>query len=146
MIKLCADSSLFLGKVNQSLLTLQREKIMSELNQNYPQFSFSEKDHPKLIFRDDLTKAIKKNYWRNIAEAQKVEQSLTQGSPFTIYSNSWTISKHFCGDTFSKDGRSSRTASVHTTSNECSTHRGMHRRKKTWKSIANKDKWDKESY
>ena len=35
---------------------------MSELNQNYPQFSFSEKDQPKLIFGDDLTKAIKKNY------------------------------------------------------------------------------------
>ena len=36
----CADAAVFLGKINQDILNLRREKIAPELNQNYKQLTF----------------------------------------------------------------------------------------------------------
>ena len=36
MIKRCADSVLLLGKANQNLITLRRDKFLSELNSELP--------------------------------------------------------------------------------------------------------------
>ena len=57
-IRKCADAAVFLGKINQDILNLRREKIASELNQNYKTKRKTE-DHPKLLFGDDLPKTIK---------------------------------------------------------------------------------------
>ena len=54
-----ADAAVFLGKINQDILNLRREKIAPELNQNYKQLTFKRGDHPQLLFGDDLPKAIK---------------------------------------------------------------------------------------
>ena len=72
-IRKCADAAVFLGKINQDILNLRREKIAPELNQNYKQLTFKTEDHPKLLFGDDLLKTIK-----DISETNKVGQSLTQ--------------------------------------------------------------------
>ena len=72
-IRKCADAAVFLGKINQDILNLRREKIAPELNQNYKQLTFKTEDHPKLLFGDDLPKTIK-----DISETNKVGQSLTQ--------------------------------------------------------------------
>ena len=72
-IRKCADAAVFLGKINQDILNLRREKIAPELNQNYKQLTFKTEDHPKLLFVDDLPKTIK-----DISETNKVGQSLTQ--------------------------------------------------------------------
>ena len=69
----CADAAVFLGKINQDILNLRREKIDHELNQNYKQLTFKTEDHPKQLFGDDLCKTINK-----ISETNKVDQSLTQ--------------------------------------------------------------------
>ena len=58
-IRKCADAAVFLGKINQDILNLRREKIAPELNQNYKQLTFKTEDHPKLLFGDDLPKTIK---------------------------------------------------------------------------------------
>ena len=39
-IRKCADAAVFLGKINQDILNLRREKIAPELNQNYKQLTF----------------------------------------------------------------------------------------------------------
>ena len=36
----CADAAVFLGKINQDISNLRREKIAPELNQNYKQLTF----------------------------------------------------------------------------------------------------------
>ena len=72
-IRKCADAAVFLGKINQDILNLRREKIAPELNQNYKQLTFKTEDHPKLLFGDDLPKTIK-----DISQTNKVGQSLTQ--------------------------------------------------------------------
>ena len=72
-IRKCADAAVFLGKINQDILNLRREKIAPELNQNYKQLTFKTEDHPKLLFGDDLPKTIK-----DIRERKQVGQSLTQ--------------------------------------------------------------------
>ena len=72
-IRKCADAAVFLGKINQDILNLRREKIAPELNQNYKQLTFKTEDHPKLLFGDGLPKTIK-----DISETNKVSQSLTQ--------------------------------------------------------------------
>ena len=78
-IRKCADAVVFLGKINQDILNLRREKIASELNQNYKQLAFKTEDHPKLLFGDDLPKTIKE-----ISEKNKVGQSLTQRYQSTL--------------------------------------------------------------
>ena len=52
----CADAAVILGKINQDILNLRREKNAPELNQNYKQLTFKTEDYPKLFFGDDLTK------------------------------------------------------------------------------------------
>ena len=61
------------GKANLNLLDLKKDKILPELKYNYRQLSFPPKDYPKLLFGDDLRKALKE-----IAEISKVGQTLTQ--------------------------------------------------------------------
>ena len=78
-IRKCADVTVFLGKVNQDILNLRREKVASELNQNDKQLTFKTEDHPKLLFRDDLPKIIK-----DISETNKADQSLTQRYQSTL--------------------------------------------------------------
>ena len=58
-IRKCADAAVFLGKINQDILNLRREKIAPELNQNYKQLTFKTEDHPKLLFGDDLPKKLR---------------------------------------------------------------------------------------
>ena len=57
-IRKCADAAVLLGKINQNIVNLRREKIASELNQN-DQTKLKTKDHPKLLLGDDLPKTIK---------------------------------------------------------------------------------------
>ena len=68
----CADAAVFLGKINQDILNLRREKISPKLNQNYKQLTFKTENHPKLLFGDDLPKI------KYISETNKFGQSLTQ--------------------------------------------------------------------
>ena len=75
-IRKCTDAAVFWGEINQDILNLRRENIAPELNQNYKQLAFKTEDHPKLLFGDDLLKAIK-----DISETNKVGQSLTQRLP-----------------------------------------------------------------
>ena len=58
-IRKCADAAVFWGIINQDILSLWREKIAPELNQNYKQLTFKTEDHPKLLFGDCLAKTIK---------------------------------------------------------------------------------------
>ena len=58
-IKKCADTAMLLGKLNYDLLACRRELIIPELNSSYRQLTFVQGDHPKLVFGDDLPKAIK---------------------------------------------------------------------------------------
>ena len=46
-IRKCADAAVFLGKINQDILHLRREKIAPELNQDYKQLTFKLKGAPK---------------------------------------------------------------------------------------------------
>ena len=73
-IKSWADIPVFLGKVNEDILTYQREKIKPELNQNYHHISEEKDEHPEILFGDDLLKILK-----DMPETNKVGQSLTQG-------------------------------------------------------------------
>ena len=57
-IRKCADAAVFLGKINQDILNLRREKIAPELNQNYKQLTFKTEDQPKRLFGDDLPKTV----------------------------------------------------------------------------------------
>ena len=61
-----------MGKVKQDISKLRKEKVALELNQNYKQLTFKIEDHPKLLFGDDLAKAV-----NDITETNKVDQSLT---------------------------------------------------------------------
>ena len=70
-IKKCADTAMLLGKLNYDLLACRRELIIPELNSSYRQLTFVQGDHPKLLFGDDLPKAIK-----DISETNKVGQAL----------------------------------------------------------------------
>ena len=81
LLKRCADSALLLGKANLSILDLRRQKIYPELNYNYRQLSFPTEVHSKCFFGDDLPKALKE-----IAEINKVGQTLTQRSPSQTFS------------------------------------------------------------
>ena len=62
---------MLLGKLNYDLLACRRELIIPELNSSYRQLTFVQGDHPKLLFGDDLPKAIK-----DISVANKVGQAL----------------------------------------------------------------------
>ena len=62
----CAEAAVFWGKLNQDILNFKKEKIASELNQNYKQLTFKTEDYPKLLFGDDLRKTIK-----DISETKK---------------------------------------------------------------------------
>ena len=68
----CTDAAVCLGKVKQDISKLRKEKVALELNQNYKQLTFKIEDHPKLLFGDDLAKAV-----NDITETNKVDQSLT---------------------------------------------------------------------
>ena len=68
-LKKCADSAMILGKLDQNLLTLRRDSITPELNIACKNLSFSEGEHPKLLFGDDLPRSIKQ-----ITETNKVGQ------------------------------------------------------------------------
>ena len=70
-IKKCADTAMLIGTLNYDLLTCHWELIIPELNSSYPQPIFVQGDHPKLLFGDDLPKAI-----NNISETNKVGQAL----------------------------------------------------------------------
>ena len=72
-IRKCDDAAIFLGKINQDVLNLRREKTAPELNQNYKQLTFKTEDHPKLLFGDDLPKTNK-----DISETNNVGQSSTK--------------------------------------------------------------------
>lgn len=71
-IRKSVDASLLLGKANSNILNYRRENIMPELNPTYKQLSFKTGEHPKLLFGDDLPKAIK-----DISETNKVGYNLT---------------------------------------------------------------------
>ena len=70
-IKKCADTAMLLGKLNYDLLACRRDLIIPELKSSYRQLTFVQGDHPKLLFGDDLPKAIK-----DISETKKVGQAL----------------------------------------------------------------------
>ena len=70
-IKKCADTAMLLGKLNYDLLACRRELIIPELNSSYRQLTFVQGDHPKLLFGDDLPKAIK-----DFSKTNKVGQAL----------------------------------------------------------------------
>ena len=72
-LKKCADSAMILGKFNQDLLTLRKDSITPELNIAYKHLFFPQGEHPKLLFRDDLPRSIKK-----ITETNKVGQCLSK--------------------------------------------------------------------
>ena len=57
--------------LNYDLLACRRELIIPELNSSYRQLTFVQGDHPKLLFGDDLPKAIK-----DISETYKLGQVL----------------------------------------------------------------------
>ena len=76
-IKRIIDALLLMGKANSNILNLRRESITPELNPSYKQLSFSKEDHPKLLFGDDLPKAIKE-----ISETNKVGYSISAKSNF----------------------------------------------------------------
>ena len=63
----CADAAVFLGKINQDILNLRREKVAPELNQNYKELTFKTEDYPKPLPKT-----------KDISETNKVGQSLTQ--------------------------------------------------------------------
>ena len=69
-IKKCADTAVLLGESNHDLLACHRELIIPELNSSYRQLTFVQGYHPKLLFGDDLPKAIK-----DISETNKVGQA-----------------------------------------------------------------------
>ena len=71
--KSCVDTAVFLGKANEDILTYRKEKIKSELDQNYRHVSVEKEEHPKLLFDDHLPKILKA-----MAKTNKVGQSLTQ--------------------------------------------------------------------
>ena len=81
LLKRCADSALLLGKANLNILDLRRQKFYPELNYNYRQLSFPKEVHSKCFFGDHLPKALKE-----IAEINKVGQTLTQRSPSQTFS------------------------------------------------------------
>ena len=51
-------AAVFLGKINQDILNLRREKIAPNLFENYKQLIVKTDDHPKLLFGDDLSNTI----------------------------------------------------------------------------------------
>ena len=70
-IKKCRSTAMLLGRLNYDLLACHRELIIPEINSSYRQLTFVQRDHPKLLFGDDLPKAIK-----DISETNKVDQAL----------------------------------------------------------------------
>ena len=53
------------------MLACRWELIIPEINSSYRQFTLVQGNHPKLLFGDDLPKAIK-----DISETNKVDQAL----------------------------------------------------------------------
>ena len=66
-------AAVFLGKINQDILNLRREKIAPNLFENYKQLIVKTDDHPKLLFGDDLSNTIK-----GLTKTNKAGQSLNQ--------------------------------------------------------------------
>ena len=78
--KNCADTAVLLGKLNYDLLACCRELIIPELNSSYRKVTFVQGDHPKIIFGDDLPKAIK-----DISETNKVGRALKKQTFVPMY-------------------------------------------------------------
>ena len=71
--KKCAHSVMILGKLDQDFFTLRRDSITPELNMPYKHLSFPQREHSKLLFRDDVARSVKE-----ITETNKVGQCLTK--------------------------------------------------------------------
>ena len=97
-IKKCADTAMLLGKLNYDLLACIRQLIIPELNSSYQQLTFVQGDHPKLLFGDDLPKAIK-----DISETNKVGQALKKQNFVPM---NHTPSNQFQPQNFSPKGKS----------------------------------------
>lgn len=98
-VRKCADTAMLLGKLNYDLLACRREMIIPELNSSYRQLTFVQGDHPKLLFGDDLPKAIK-----DISETNKVGQAIKKH----IFSPvNHTASYHSQPSNFSPRGKNS---------------------------------------
>ena len=96
-IKKCADNAMLLGELNHDLLACHRELIIPELNSSYRQLTFVQGYHPKLLFGDELTKAIK-----DISETNKVGQTLKKENFVPM---SHTSSNQFQPENFSPRGK-----------------------------------------
>ena len=88
---------MLLGKLIYDLLAYRRELIIPELNSSYRQLTFVQGDYPKLLFGDDLPKAIK-----DISETNKVRQALKKQNFVPI---NRTPSNQFQPQNFSPRGK-----------------------------------------
>ena len=66
---------MLIGQTNFGSLSFHRAKIMPELNYSYRQLSFDQRDHPKLLFGNNLPKQN-----RDISETSKVEFAISRKS------------------------------------------------------------------
>ena len=66
---------MLIGQNNFGTLNFHRAKIMAELNYSYRQLSFDQRDHPKLLFGNNLPKQN-----RDISETSKVEFAISRKS------------------------------------------------------------------
>ena len=73
MCRLCND----LRKIKQLFTHTKETNITPELSLTYKHLSFPQVEHPKLLFGDDLPKAIKE-----LTETNKIGQSLSKKSYF----------------------------------------------------------------
>ena len=78
ILRRCADPVMVLGKMNHYLLLLKRESITPELDMACKHFPFPQGEHPKLLFGNDLPKAIKE-----LTETHSVGHCLLKKINFT---------------------------------------------------------------
>ena len=96
-IKKCADTAMLPGKLNHDFFACIQELIIPELNSSYQQLTFVQGDHPKLLFGDDLPKAIK-----DFSKTNKVGQALKKQNFIPM---NHTPSDQFQPQNFSPRGR-----------------------------------------
>ena len=85
-IKQCADSTMLLGHLNANLLARCSDCIDLGLNHKYRKTSFSPRDHPTLLFGNDIQEDIK-----YISETKKLGQTLSRHQQIPRIT--------FCGET-----------------------------------------------